>query len=214
MKILAIADIHGNFSHLEEIKEKAGEIDVVVISGDITNFGPSSEVEQLNGVFDVPVFAVPGNCDQRDILEVLDDSEIVNLHKASERIGEFAFVGIGGSSPTPFNTPFELEEQEIEDALEPMFNVCEDDCKGNIVMVSHAPPKGLLDSISGDNVGSAAIAKFIDRSKLVICAHIHEARGFARSGDTFLVNPGMAADGYAALIELEQDNVSVSFIEV
>jgi len=131
MKILAIADIHGDFSHLEDIKEKAGDIDVVVISGDITNFGPSSEVEQLNGVFEVPVFAVPGNCDQKDILEVLDDSEIVNLHKATERIGEFAFVGIGGSSPTPFNTPFELEEQEIEDALEPMFNACEGDCKGD-----------------------------------------------------------------------------------
>ncbi|NPE27292.1 metallophosphoesterase [Methanococcoides sp. SA1] len=213
MKILAIADIHGNFSHLEDIKEKAGKIDVVVISGDITNFGPSSQVDNLKGIFNVPVFAVPGNCDQRDIIEVLDNSEIVNLHKNTEKMGEFTFVGIGGSSPTPFNTPFELEEQEIEDALEPMFNTCDEDCKSTIVLVSHAPPKGLLDSISGDNVGSASVAKFIDRSTLVICAHIHEARGFARSGDTFLVNPGMAAEGYAALIELEQDNVSVSFIE-
>lgn len=209
MRILALADVHGDHSHIDGLLEMAGNIDLAVISGDITQFGPASEAEKVVSMFNVPVLAVPGNCDPKDVMDVLDSSDAVNLHKAVEKIDGVTFIGVGGSSPTPFNTPFELEEDEIEAALEPLFAGAD----GTIVLVSHAPPRGLLDEISGENVGSTAVAKFIDRAKLVICAHIHEARGFARSGDTFLVNPGMAAQGYAALIELDHDNVSVVFLE-
>lgn len=209
MRILALADVHGDPSHIDGLLEMAGDIDLAVISGDLTQFGPVSEAGEMLSMFDVPVLVVPGNCDPREIMDVIDSSNAVNLHKAVEKIDGVTFIGMGGSSPTPFCTPFELEEDEIEEALEPLFA----EADGTVVLVSHAPPKGLLDYVGGDNVGSTAVAKFIDRAKLVICAHIHEARGFARSGDTFLVNPGMAAQGYGALIELEQDNVSVVFLE-
>ncbi|WP_440951748.1 metallophosphoesterase family protein [Methanococcoides sp. FTZ1] len=209
MRILALADVHGDHSHIESLLEMAGNIDLVVISGDLTQFGPASEAETVLSMFDVPVLAVAGNCDPKDVNDVIDSSDAVNLHKSVEKIEGVTFIGMGGSSPTPFCTPFELEEDEIEAALEPLFAEAE----GTVVLVSHAPPKGLLDDVGGNNVGSTAVAKFIDRARLVICAHIHEARGFARSGDTFLVNPGMAAQGYGALIELEPDNVSVVFLE-
>jgi Icc-related predicted phosphoesterase len=139
----------------------------------------------------------------------IDASNAVNMHNAMKKIDGFTFIGLGGSCPTPFCTPFELEEDEIEEILEMLFSKAE----GTVVLISHTPPKGLLDEVCGENVGSTGVAKFIDRAKLVICAHIHEARGFARSGDTFLVNPGMAAEGYGALIELDHDNVSVVFLE-
>lgn len=213
MKILALADIHGDHSHLEKIIERSGEFDLVVIAGDITNFGPSTQVKELEKLFKVPVLAIPGNCDQPDILEALDESSLTNLHKSTETIGEFTFIGLGGSSPTPFNTPFELSEEDIEISLEILFDSCDNKAKENIVLVSHTPPKGLLDSIPGGSAGSESVAKFIDLSNLVICAHIHEARGFARAGDTLLINPGMAAQGYAALIDLEAGNISASFIE-
>lgn len=209
MRILALADVHGDHSHIDSLLEMAGKIDLAVISGDLTQFGPASEAEKVLSMFDVPVLAVPGNCDPEEVMDVLDASDVVNLHNAVEKIDDVTFIGLGGSCPTPFNTPFELEEDEIEKILEPLFEAAE----GTIVLLSHTPPKGLLDDVGGENVGSTAVAKFFDRAKLVICAHIHEARGFARSGDTFLVNPGMAAQGYGALVELDHDNVSVVFLE-
>ena len=210
MRILALADVHGDISHIDDILEKAGKVDIVVISGDLTNFGPKENAIELLEKFDTPVLAVPGNCDPYEIMEAIEGSDATNLHKRTVNLDGMTFIGIGGSSPTPFNTPFELEEEEIENALEELFSTS----PGPVVLVSHAPPKGLLDEVSGENVGSEAVAKFIDQADLVICAHIHEARGFARSNETFLVNPGMAALGYAALIEMEHDNISVSFIEV
>ncbi len=207
MRILALADVHGCMSHIDAIKERAGPVDLVVISGDLTNFGPVENAEKLMSMFDGPVLAVPGNCDPVEVLKILGDA---NLHRAIRVVDDITFVGIGGSNPTPFCTPFELSEEEIGDSLEELFSNVE----GTVVLISHAPPFGLLDEVSGEHVGCHAVAQFIDRCKLVICAHIHEARGFARRGDTLLVNPGMAAQGFGALIEIESDNINLSFIEV
>lgn len=209
MRILALADVHGNPSHIDGLLNKAGDVDLAVISGDLTQFGPASEIEKLVSMFNVPLLVVPGNCDPLDTIEAIDSSDAMNLHNAVEKIDGFTFIGLGGSCPTPFNTPFEIEEDEIEKILEPLFEAAE----GTVVLLSHTPPRGLLDDVGGQNVGSTAVAKFFNRAKLVICAHIHESRGFARSADTFLVNPGMAAEGYGALIELDEDNISVVFLE-
>ena len=120
MKILAISDPHGDYSKIKKIMERAGDFDLAVIVGDITNFGPDEKVEELMEMFDKPVLAIPGNCDQRSILKALDASKAINLHGKAEQIGNIRFIGLGGSNPTPFNTPFELSEEEIENALEGM----------------------------------------------------------------------------------------------
>ncbi len=49
------------------------------------------------------------------------------------------------------------------------------------------------------------------RPPLVLCGHIHEARGVAKLGETTVVNPGAARDGHAALVELD-DNVRVRLL--
>ena len=116
MKILAISDPHGDYSKIKKIIERAGDFDLAVVVGDITNFGPDEKVEELAEMFDKPVLAIPGNCDQRSILKALDNSKAVNLHGKAEQIGKIRFIGLGGSNPTPFNTPFELSEEEIENA--------------------------------------------------------------------------------------------------
>ncbi|MFY9201941.1 MAG: metallophosphoesterase, partial [Methanosarcina flavescens] len=71
MKILAISDPHGDYSKIRKMMEKAGDFDLVVIVGDITHFGPDEKVEELMELFDKPVLAIPGNCDQRSILKTL-----------------------------------------------------------------------------------------------------------------------------------------------
>jgi len=119
-------------------------------------------------------------------------------------------MGLGGSNATPFDTPFELTDEDIEQSLERLL----DECSGiRNVLLSHAPPYGYSDELSVGHVGSQAIAKFVDRFALVVCGHIHEARGTTTTGNTIVVNVGEASKGYGALI-ITNDNVSVELIEV
>ena len=218
MKILAISDPHGDYSKIMEMMEKAGDFDLAVIVGDITDFGPNEKVEELIEMFDRPVIAIPGNCDQRSILEVLDASKAINLHGKAEQIGNIRFIGLGGSNPTPFNTPFELSEEEIEKTLEGMVCSAEnnDDC-GTLVLLTHAPPHGARDELPFGHVGSKAIQKFVGRVDLIVCGHIHEAKGLEQVGKTVVVNPGEACKGSCALIKLEETEgkpIEVEFVEV
>jgi len=218
MKILAISDPHGDYSKIRKMMEKAGNFDLAVVVGDITHFGPDEKVEELMESFDRPVLAIPGNCDQRSILKALDASKAVNLHGKAEQIGNIRFIGLGGSNPTPFNTPFELSEEEIEKTLEEMVCSAEnaDEC-GTIVLLTHAPPHGARDELPFGHVGSTAIQKFVDRVDLIVCGHIHEAKGLEQVGKTIVVNPGEASKGSCALIRLEAPEgkpIEVEFIEV
>lgn len=217
MRLLAIADPHGDYSKIETIMQKAGSIDAVLIAGDITEFGPEERAEELINMFDEPVLAVPGNCDPREILEVLDRSKAINLHDSCTSIGNVTFIGIGGSNPTPFETPFEIHEDEIESCLIRSFDEQERK-KGTRVLLSHAPPHCTLDEIPAGNVGCKAIRKFVEKVDLVVCAHIHEARGVMKEGNTIIVNPGMAKEGNAAIItideEAESEKINVELIKV
>ena len=210
MKFLALSDLHGDYSKVEALQQCAGEVDAVLITGDITNFGPAGKALEFINMFDVPVLAVPGNCDPVDILEVLDGSKAINLHKSCHTIGDVTFMGLGGSNTTPFDTPFELTDEDIEQSLEKLLDECS---SIRNVLISHAPPYGYSDELPVGHVGSQAIAKFVDRFALVVCGHIHEARGTTMAGDTIVVNVGEASKGYGALITTN-DNVSVEHIEV
>ena len=168
MKILAISDPHGDYSKIRKMMEKAGDFDLVVIVGDITHFGPDEKVEELMELFDKPVLAIPGNCDQRSILKTLDASKATNLHGKIEQIGNISFIGLGGSNPTPFNTPFELSEEEIEKALEGMVCSAENtgEC-GTIVLLTHIhEAKGL------EKVGKTVVLNPGEASK-GSCALVH-----------------------------------------
>ncbi|NLN43114.1 MAG: metallophosphoesterase [Methanosarcina sp.] len=218
MKILAISDPHGDYSKIRKMMEKAGDFDLAVIVGDITDFGPNEKVEELMEMFDRPVLAIPGNCDQKSILEALDASKAINLHGEAEQIGNIRFIGLGGSNPTPFNTPFELSEEEIEKTLQGMICSAEnnEDC-GTIVLLTHARPHGAWDELPFGHVGSKAIQNFFDRVDLIVCGHIHEAKGLEQVGKTVVINPGEACKGSCALIKLEETEgkpIEVEFVEV
>ncbi len=209
MKLLALSDFHGDYSRVRAILEKAGDFDAVLIAGDITNFGPDEDALELLKMFKGPVLAVPGNCDKPSILQLLDKNTI-NLHNSYHVIGELTFIGLGGSNPTPFNTPFELSEKKIGEYI----GILLGKLNGNkrIILLSHAPPLNTTDKLPRGNVGSEALARFLGRLDLIVCGHIHEARGSVRSKGTLVVNPGVASQGQAALITIG-DDISVEYIE-
>ena len=201
MRLFAIADPHGNYSAIKTLLEKSGKIDAVLIAGDITNFGPAEKAFELIDMFSHKIMAVPGNCDPLSILEILDRSS-ASLHNDLETFGGITFVGFGGSNPTPFCTPFEIEECDIESNLKELMADAQDR-KKPIVLLTHAPPYGVLDTAGGTHVGCRSLAKYLGAVSLVVCGHIHEARGVKEQSGTIVVNPGMAAAGFAALIDIE-----------
>lgn len=205
MRLLAISDPHGDYAHIPLLVREAGDVDAVLVAGDITDFGPDELAHELLDLLEspgCPVLAIPGNCDHRSILAVLDASDAINLENAVHTIGDVTFIGIGGSNPTPFNTAFERSEDEIEAMLNDLLSQA-DPIGGRTVLLSHAPPKNTLDRIPGGNAGSEAIAGAIGRVDLIVCGHIHEDQGTVTRDDTVIVNVGQASQGRSAIITID-----------
>ena len=215
MRLLTISDPHGDYAHIPLLvreAERTGSIDAVLIAGDITNFGPDELTYELLDLLEplgCPVLAIPGNCDQRSILATLDASKAVNLDGAVHTIENVTFAGIGGSNPTPFDTPFERSEDEIGAMLEDLL-IRADRGGGTIVLLSHAPPKNTLDRIPGGNAGSDAIARAIGKVDLIVCGHIHEDQGEMTRQGTRIVNVGQASQGRSAIITIDE-GIEVQF---
>lgn len=201
MRILLAADLHGSRRAKTVIAEGAEthSADVVVLCGDITQFGPISFAKDVIEGISKKTLAIPGNCDPPEIVELLENLG-VNIHCKKESFGGQTFVGFGGSNPTPFDTPFETNEEDITRMLEPLM-------EPGIILVSHPPPYGLCDqTFTGVHVGSEAVLNIVKKflPRLVLTGHIHEARGVARTPTT-VVNPGTASAGHLALIDVDDD---------
>ena len=70
-----------------------------------------------------------------------------------------------------------------------------------------------LDNIGCGHVGSQSIRDLIEEFNpaLVLCGHVHEARGIDRINETTIVNPGVFAYGELAIVS---DEKNVKFIYI
>ncbi len=210
--VLLIADLHGQFGKIDSFLELNPE--AVFIAGDITNMGPVDAVDDVLSRIDVPCFAVPGNCDPREILETLEHSDAVCMHGNQMNLGKMTLVGVGGSNPTPFNTPFELTDKQIDDVLHSAMKKMQKTVHN--VLLCHAPPYETLDKPGGEHVGSMSLRKHMKSFDLVCCAHIHEARGIMDVDGVKVVNPGPAMDGHCAMIHFgnESRDITIELLTV
>jgi uncharacterized protein len=210
MKILAISDVHGKHMKIIEYLKK-NHVDLIILTGDITNFGPCELAEDiLNQIssFSIPVLAIPGNCDPIDLYGKIDNSNAVNIHGRGVTIKNIGICGFGGSNPTPFNTPLEFDEVEIYDEARKVMESIKD--HKITLFVTHAPPIGTNTDIlpSGEHVGSESIRRVIEefQPSLNICGHIHESMGMDMIGETKVINPGMLSYGHACLITIDDSD--------
>lgn len=210
--ILELTDIHSNgsfdYQALIEIVEEEG-VDLVVVAGDLTTWGSPALVKQvLKEVAKIgkPVFYVPGNMDKKGS-ENIEFSNVSPLHKRVRNFSGFFFLGVGGSNETPFRCPFTLSEEEIEQILKDGRKKIP--VEAPIVLVSHSPPKGSeADKVSfGVHVGSRAVRNFVEDEEpvAILCGHLHESRSISRIKRTLCINPGPAAHGNGAILELGRD---------
>jgi uncharacterized protein len=211
MKIVSFGDIHEDISNLKPLKNELETADVIIISGDLTNYNGIREAKKvIEGImkYNKNVLAQLGNLDKFEVDDYLTEKGI-NLHRNGYIRDGIGIFGVGGSNPTPFRTPTEFSEGEIEAfLLEGFEKVREARFK---IMVPHMPPNGTrIDVVrSGAHVGSHSVRDFITKYKpdISVSGHIHEARGNDKIGNTLLFNAGMFREGGYIKIVKQAENL-------
>ncbi len=219
MRIVSFGDIHMATGQIERLAGELSSADLALISGDLTNFGGERETMRvLAAIRDSrpQLLAIPGNLDKPEVIDCLK-AQGVSLHGEGQQCRGVSFFGCGGSNITPFRTPTELEEGELERLLKQGY----DQVNGQrpLLMLSHTPPYGTrVDRLrDGRHVGSPAVRDFIERHQPDVCVsgHVHEATGIDRLGLTTLVNAGPLRDGgYIVIVVAEGEQASVELLSL
>jgi len=175
-----------------------------------------------------PAFMMLGNDDYSSFENVLRRAEAITY--AEDGIYDlpldYQLLSLGYSNPTPWDTPRELTEEQIEHTLEERFTKVADPRR--VVFNVHVPPYDtkldrapLLDEqlrpvVGADGgvqlgpVGSTGARTVIERHQPAVGlhGHIHECAAGDSIGTTLCVNPGseyLIGTLRGALVELDQD---------
>lgn len=199
MRILAAADLHGSQYRMNLVLHNiAVEMpDLVVICGDLTQFGPGSIATILLNQLPVETLAVHGNIDSSDVPQAIDQSRATNIHLKRVIRHGVPFIGIGGDLLSPL-VDLGINEDSSEMSLKTILTEAS-------VLVTHVPPYKLQDRIFlGTHGGSKALRALVDSfsPRLVLCAHIHEDPGVTVSGKTTVVNCSLGKQTEGALVNI------------
>jgi Icc-related predicted phosphoesterase len=199
VKLLVFSDVHSDARALEKLM--AIEADYYFCAGDLVNWsrGLDAMGEILKKRGD-RVYVIPGNHESAEqVTDLCSRFGLNDFHGKRMEVDGVHVVGLGYSNPTPFDTPGEYSEAELErrlhdfDGLKPMIAIC------------HVPPhRTMLDRITNlRHAGSKAMREFLQREqpRYFFCGHIHEAAGAQEKlGETSAMNVGKK--GY--LLDLEK----------
>lgn len=189
MKVLVFSDIHSDATALARLV--ATPADYYFCAGDLVNWGRQLDAmaEILKPLGD-RLFLIPGNHESASqITDLCNRFGFRDFHGGHVELGGYLFTGLGYSNPTPFDTPGEYSEAELEEKLHAF------DGLSPTVSICHAPPHGtMLDRITNlKHAGSRAVREFLQREKprYFFCGHIHEAAGVTEKlGNTSAMNVG------------------------
>ncbi len=199
MRIAAVADLHFTPQNYDRIRDQMShvrdEADLLVLAGDLTNFGRTAEMESLISALvrlRLPIVAVLGNhdyeCGEADqLMKLMTDAGIKVLDgSAYERDGVgFAGTkgfhgGFGRGMLTAFGEP-EVKafvQAGIDEALKLERGLSQLRTPKRVVVVHYAP---IGDTVKGEPpeiypyLGSSRLAEVIDRhgADLVLHGHAH-----------------------------------------
>lgn len=176
-QLLLFSDVHNDLDACRALVSRAPAADVVVGAGDVAVMRRRLQptIDCLSAI-DTPTVLVPGNAESAEELAgaCRDWPAARVLHGDGATVEGISFYGIGGGIPvTPFGSwSYDFSEAEAETLLA--------DCPDGAVLVSHSPPKGVVDrDSSGRSLGSTAVRDAIEETapRLTVCGHIHGSWG-------------------------------------
>jgi len=141
---------------------------------------------------------VGNDCEPSDRLRLLR-KRVNDLHSKPKIIDGVAFLGLEGSSGDIGIILY--TEDEAQNHLEKQWDIVSEKDPEMVVLVSHAPPKGVLDlsrRFGINNIGSIAVKDFITTHdvNLVVCGHSHINGGrVEKIGGCIVLN--IASNDYA-----------------
>ena len=175
----------------------------------------------------VPAFMMLGNDDFPELADVIRGSESVeNAEDAVfELPGGYELLSNGYSTPTPWDTPREVSEEELEaqlrsavsDLREPEWSVFNVHCPPVETHLDQAPklddelrPVVDVTGLQMTSVGSTAVRALIEELQPVLGlhGHVHESAAAQSLGRTVCVNPGSEyGEGIlrGAIVELDRE---------
>ncbi|HEX7278931.1 MAG TPA: hypothetical protein VF255_04820 [Solirubrobacterales bacterium] len=153
-------------------------------------------------------YVIPGNDDPWSIDEVLASGvSVVACDETVQQLGPHEMVSFGYSNRTPWQTPRELDEDEIYSRLRRLVDQLEEPRRA--ILNVHVPPyESSLDTayevdedlryvMKGGRphevpTGSTAVRQIIEETQplLSLHGHIHESKGVTTIGRTVAINPG------------------------
>ena len=208
-RILAVTDIHAALSKVRKINELPR--DLTIVAGDMADNDYETAITILRELErGSPLLWVPGNCDHPRLTgETKGPGKNIHGKNVEVELGgglRVRVAGVGGSLYTPFDTPIEYGEEQLDNLLSTALRGVEPG--KSFIMVVHTPPYASgLDRIHGGSyVGSRVLRRYLRTYKplLLITGHIHEAWGATVVEGVLTVNPGPLREGRYALIELEE----------
>jgi uncharacterized protein len=201
MRIAATADIHFSPQTYDRIREPLShardEADVLVIAGDLTNYGKTDEMRSLlNGLVRVrlPIIAVLGNHDyeaghEQELIRMLTDEGIKVLDGSSYERDGIGFAGTKGF-PGGFGRGLltAFGEREVKAFVQASLDEAMKLERAltmlrapKIVIVTHYAP--VAETVHGEPqeiwpyLGSSRLAEVIDRHQAAMALHGHAHHG-------------------------------------
>lgn len=206
MRILCLSDIHGEGAGLSDVLSASAGAGVVALVGDITHLGGAAEAAAVVAPLAAPgrrVLAVPGNMDGETARAWMEEQGL-SIHGRGVIVDGIGFFGLGGGTPSPFHTPFELQADEARALLSR--GLADVAPAGFKVLLSHVPPRGTrLDrGFAGLHIGSEPVREVLRAGGvgLCLCGHVHESPGEETVDGTLCVNLGPFKNGHCALVEI------------
>jgi uncharacterized protein len=181
--------------------------------------------ERLAGT-GIRLYAMTGNDDPPELQDMLRQSPVLTETEGGLLdLGEgTTMISCGYSNPTPWHTPRELADDELERRIDKLAGRV--DRLDRAVFNLHVPPArtaidkapaldlSLKPVVKGGamvmaSVGSEGVRRLIERYQpmLGLHGHIHESRGAVRIGSTLAINPGSEyGDGVlrGAILDLDR----------
>lgn len=199
-------------SEYESLRSEPGKVTALFDQLMIDRLNEWKELAETNlSPLGVKCYWTGGNDDKQEILDAVSSSEhFVNVDgKRVVLESGHEMISLGWSTPTPWKTPRECDDEQIASKLQPLADTIK--TPSTSIFNVHVPPydSGLdtapkLDAsfdppkpvVEGGQqvlipVGSTAVRSIIEKTQplLMLCGHIHEVKAEVKLNRTMCINP-------------------------